>query len=924
MEEVMRNFLTMFSIIILAISFSNAQNLLQNPGFEDGTGVLPDNWSTYIQNGTSDFSWVTDTIYNGAKAVCIIHADSAMSSFYQKVVVQANYKYKVSGYIKTENIGSRGAWWEGGAQLRIDGDVTGNYWDNMTSKLEGTNDWTYVELEVTTKSDADTIGVNCKLGEGYKIAGTAWYDDIVLEEVGPVTQFFTNGGFEEEDPENAGYPRYWKVENERDGKASMNDTVHTGDYSLKIHTDLKSGSENPEIILQQDAGPAPDGWIDGGWFKVSGWIKTENIVGSRGACIICAWNNHSIGNVQLHGDTNWTYIEEIVTYEETAWGGIRCFTGTDGTEEGNAWFDDVNIEFIAVPPGDPTNLQASYDGSKITLNWNASEQGTNAISYYLIRRILEDDTTGNIKKNPGFEEQNAAGDFANYWSKWGDGVFNWDFSYPLNGDYCVSVEDAWGMVYKTVYPPDDASTGCDALMRGFIKTENVSGGSGAYLGFGYYASDVPDGIFGTNEYTKVTNYSSLDGGKYACCLLGRYGETISGKSWFDDVTVTPLDSLATSPNATFEDTDIVEDTTYYYSVRAVDTEGFFSNSALIKVNLTPPDVVTLISPVDNSRVLEAKLTWEEIIGVDGYYVKVKKSGVQVWEQDDITNNYVTAPAETFEEDSAYTWTVQYKKDSQYSDLSEEWSFIYTEWPATFDYISDLAESYWQNPWGDGNKNLSHDGNPILIAGVEYSKGLGMHANAEVHYPLCDWDYNQFMTYIGHDDEANGGDGVIFKVALDYDTVFTSNAKKWGDPAELIKLSVAGVDTLRLLIDMIDNDGYDHADWADAILYKAVTGIDRPDDLIPTTTQLIGNYPNPFNPSTTIAYQLHKPAKVKVEIFNIIGQKVKTLVNAPQSIGNYKVNWNTVNDVGGKVASGIYLYRLEANNVTQVKKMILIR
>ncbi|MCD4731149.1 MAG: NPCBM/NEW2 domain-containing protein, partial [Bacteroidales bacterium] len=216
--------------------------------------------------------------------------------------------------------------------------------------------------------------------------------------------------------------------------------------------------------------------------------------------------------------------------------------------------------------------------------------------------------------------------------------------------------------------------------------------------------------------------------------------------------------------------------------------------------------------------------------------------------------------------------------------------------------------------------------PILIAGVEYLKGLGMHANAEVHYPLCDWDYDQFMTYIGHDDEANGGDGVIFKVVLDYDTVFTSDAKKWGDPAELIKISVAsGVDTLRLLIDMIGNDGYDHADWADAILYKIdTTAIDGPDELIPTTTQLIGNYPNPFNPSTTIAYQLHKPAKVKIEIFNIIGQKVKTLVNAPQGIGNYKANWNTVNDAGGKVASGIYLYRLEANNFTQVKKMILIR
>jgi hypothetical protein len=201
-----------------------------------------------------------------------------------------------------------------------------------------------------------------------------------------------------------------------------------------------------------------------------------------------------------------------------------------------------------------------------------------------------------------------------------------------------------------------------------------------------------------------------------------------------------------------------------------------------------------------------------------------------------------------------------------------------------------------NGWGDAKKDSSLEGNPILIAGVEYSKGWGMHAPSEVRYALNTGDYNTFMTFIGHDDESNGGDGVIFMVALDDDTVFTSDAKKWGDPAELIQISVAGADTLRLFIDMI----------------------------LPTTTELFGNYPNPFNPSTTIAYQLHKPAKVKIDVFNVIGQKVKTLVDAPQKIGSYKVNWNSVNDAGSKVSSGIYFYRLKADDFTQVKKMILLR
>ena len=910
-----------------------AQNLVLNPGFEDGTGALPDNWSTYIQSDTSDFSWVTDTIYNGAKAVRIIHVDSAMSSFYQKVAVQPDYKYKVSGYIKTEDVGSRGAWWEGGAQLRIEGDVKGSWWDNMTGKLEGTNDWTYVELEVTTTSDADTIEVHCKLGEGYKIAGTAWYDDISLEEVGAVAQYFTNGDFETEDPENPGYPAAWGIENtDQTGTVSWaSDEVHGGSHSCKCYIPAQN---DHEIILSQNAGPEPEGLIDGAVYKFSGWIKTEGVTGSRGACFITAWDNHTVGRVNLHGDNDWTYIEENVTYEESSWGAWRCYLGIDSTiNDGTAWFDDVNVEYLGTPPTVPIDFDVGYDGSQITLDWDASTVGTNEIDYYIIRKIAQNDTTGNIKPNPGFEEPNDTFDFPAHWGFWSYGEQAnraWDDQNPLNGSYCVTMDHAtggWGMIYRSVYPPV-GSKGCDALIRGYVKTENVSGGNGAAIGFGYSSADVQVGLYGTNDYTVVEDYKSIPpGGEYACCLFGVSGEQVSGKAWFDDVTVAPFDSIGAidpSGELTFVDTDVVPDTTYYYSVRAVDVKGLFSESVIKKVDLRLPDFVTLMLPEDSVRVIEAKLMWEQVLGVDGYYVEVKKSGVQVWEQDDIINNYVTVPAETFEDDSAYTWTVQYIKGGNYSALSEEWSFIYTEWPVTFDYISDLDEEYWSNGWGDGNKDLSTDGNAILIAGVEYSKGLGMHAPSKVHYALGEGVYNYFMAFIGHDDESNGGNGVIFIVVLDEDTVFTSDAKKWGDPAELIKISVAGVDTLRLLMDDDGDMGYDHANWADPILYEKITSIEDKNDLLPTTTELFGNYPNPFNPSTTIAYQLHKPAKVKIDVFNVIGQKVKTLVDAPQKIGSYKVNWNSVNDAGSKVSSGIYFYRLKADDFTQVKKMILLR
>jgi photosystem II stability/assembly factor-like uncharacterized protein len=94
---------------------------------------------------------------------------------------------------------------------------------------------------------------------------------------------------------------------------------------------------------------------------------------------------------------------------------------------------------------------------------------------------------------------------------------------------------------------------------------------------------------------------------------------------------------------------------------------------------------------------------------------------------------------------------------------------------------------------------------------------------------------------------------------------------------------------------------------------------------PLSYTLQQNYPNPFNPSTTINYSLLKASNVKIEIFNMLGQRVAILVNKTKQAGNYNVKWNAE-----EFASGIYLYRLEAvslngkSNFVEAKKMILIK
>jgi hypothetical protein len=97
-----------------------------------------------------------------------------------------------------------------------------------------------------------------------------------------------------------------------------------------------------------------------------------------------------------------------------------------------------------------------------------------------------------------------------------------------------------------------------------------------------------------------------------------------------------------------------------------------------------------------------------------------------------------------------------------------------------------------------------------------------------------------------------------------------------------------------------------------------------DDVISFKTELTGNYPNPFNPSTRIQFSLSKEQKVTIDIYNIKGEKVTTLVNKIMSSGNHVITWNGDDSQNKKTASGVYFYKMETHEYTSIKKMILLK
>ena len=95
------------------------------------------------------------------------------------------------------------------------------------------------------------------------------------------------------------------------------------------------------------------------------------------------------------------------------------------------------------------------------------------------------------------------------------------------------------------------------------------------------------------------------------------------------------------------------------------------------------------------------------------------------------------------------------------------------------------------------------------------------------------------------------------------------------------------------------------------------------EITPATTELLGNYPNPFNPSTAIQFALREAGEASINIYNLKGQRIKTIKNRYQQPGIYQIKWNGTDDSNKKVSSGIFLYKLQANSVNQTKKMLLL-
>ena len=129
-----------------------------------------------------------------------------------------------------------------------------------------------------------------------------------------------------------------------------------------------------------------------------------------------------------------------------------------------------------------------------------------------------------------------------------------------------------------------------------------------------------------------------------------------------------------------------------------------------------------------------------------------------------------------------------------------------------------------------------------------------------------------------------------------------------DPSGIVRYRGAGVNTSQI------------SSWIDNLLATSI----EEDFVKPRTPELSQNYPNPFNPSTAIRFDIDRSEKVILQIYNNEGRLITTLIDNHMNAGSHEVSWNSKNDDGLTIASGVYYYILKTDGFVTSRKMTFIR
>jgi hypothetical protein len=210
-----------------------------------------------------------------------------------------------------------------------------------------------------------------------------------------------------------------------------------------------------------------------------------------------------------------------------------------------------------------------------------------------------------------------------------------------------------------------------------------------------------------------------------------------------------------------------------------------------------------------------------------------------------------------------------------------------------------------------------EGIPTEIAGVQLDVAYDP-ASVVLGIPRTT-DYDRQFAISYRDDGTGRMRVILYNLSLDAEDLIQTGAADLIEVPMIAKkdITVGDKHQLRLADAMLSTSA------AASINIEGVDRIDSPD--LPLSFELEQNYPNPFNPTTTIPFALTQAAHVNLTVFNVLGQEVKQLINEEMEANSrHEIVWDATDNMGQRVSTGIYLYRLRIGDETKSRKMLLLK
>ena len=434
----------------------------------------------------------------------------------------------------------------------------------------------------------------------------------------------------------------------------------------------------------------------------------------------------------------------------------------------------------------------------------------------------------------------------------------------------------------------------------------------------------------------------------------------------DDVDLNTLQNIVTTPY--FTDIDVIAGQNYVYRVKSVYTgqiegESVYTNPE----NATPIDnilapvyimaeivgndiVVSWTMPDAQTSLRDKKQSSEQFIILNRAFIEYEL------ERNDIPLTQTSSQTYTDispEQDVSYIYRVRAIYDTGVSEWTESPTILIPRFNPVSELVSIIqnvgvllmwTEPEEQNHGTPRYYNISRNGETIIT--VDYL--VPVYLDTDVDYDV-EYLYEVSVIY----DEPNG-ESVAVSTSINTPIAFpiTNPHGEYIDGGVSLTLtapepnfgSVTGYTIYRdgSLVNYVTTTSYIDNDVSFGVyIYSIISLYTQPagqseavtidvyvsddDDIQPLLiTELLGNYPNPFNPETTISFNIAVDSIVSIDIYNIRGHLVKTLLNNHLQQGNHTVIWNGIDNHGQQVSSGVYFYQMRTADYSEIKRMVLLK